>query len=445
MIIFIKLVTDSLSFTLALLVFLGLQGLLSIDTVPDVDLVLFLCFIAICLGCYFVALLFAKGYINPNERNLMNDLQLYLRFGFYYFISAWIAFSIFLPTINLSDVIIFIIISFMLLWMFRHLLHAFIYTYYPSFFSENVLVYGLPNSSEMYHSEMRHKFGKYLNIIGFVHANNDRYRTNSNFSCHINDIESLITEFNIRRLIVTDEFEDLPPAAIIKRTNALNITCSFISHTKWISTNHINVNKLPDQALSDRSIIKRILDIKIKRLLDVLFAVPLIILQLPLGILISVLIKLDDGGPIFFIHERIGLNGKKFKLIKYRTLRPDADAYNKSPESKKDPRITKMGKYIRKFSIDELPQLFNVLKGDMSLIGPRPEMPFIVSGYDALTHQRHLVKPGITGVWQISVGRNRPIHDHIECDFFYIEKMSLSLDIIIVMITLRFILKGLTA
>jgi lipopolysaccharide/colanic/teichoic acid biosynthesis glycosyltransferase len=123
----------------------------------------------------------------------------------------------------------------------------------------------------------------------------------------------------------------------------------------------------------------------------------------------------------------------------------DTNTYAVSPGSQEDPRITKVGRYLRKLSLDELPQLFNVLKGDMSLIGPRPEMPFIVAGYDSVINQRHLVKPGITGIWQISAGRKHAIHDHIEYDFFYIENMSLTLDTIIIMITFRFILKGLTA
>jgi lipopolysaccharide/colanic/teichoic acid biosynthesis glycosyltransferase len=402
MIVIIKLVTDILAFLLSFLVFLGLHAIKGFETSAGMDLVPHIGLIIVCLVCYFAAVLSAYGYKNPNERNLYIDLQFYLRFAITYSIYAWIAFSIFPINIYTREIIIFIAISSLLLWMFRHLLHAFIFTYYPTYFYENVLVFGLPDSTEIYHSEMRYKFGKYLNIVGFIHADNNSFRADKNFTGHIDGLDRLVTEFNIKRLIVTGDFNDLPPGELISRTSALNITCSFITHTTFKSTNHINITALPEPAIANRDRFQFMLFNWIKRLMDILFTIPLIIFHLPFAVIIGILIKLDDGGPILFVQERVGRRGKKFRFYKYRTMSADTDIYAESPESQDDPRITRIGKYIRKLSLDELPQLFNVLKGDMSLIGPRPEMPFIVEGYDAIMEQRHLVKPGITGIWQIS-------------------------------------------
>ena len=117
----------------------------------------------------------------------------------------------------------------------------------------------------------------------------------------------------------------------------------------------------------------------------------------------------------------------------------DTPHYANSPKTAQDPRITRIGKFLRKTSLDELPQLFNVIRGEMSLVGPRPEMPFIVDNeYNDLIRERLRVKPGVTGVWQISGDRTREIHENISYDLFYIENRSLLLDTIILIRTLLF-------
>jgi exopolysaccharide biosynthesis polyprenyl glycosylphosphotransferase len=353
---------------------------------------------------------------------------------------------IFVP-INLGkwEFIIFVATSSLLLWGFRYLLHAVMFTYFPSYFDENVLILGLPNSSDVYRSDISHKFGKNLNIIGFINSDKKSYRANRNFLGHIDDLSQIVNDSNIKRLIVTGEFNDLSSAELIERTNELNILCSFITHSPMRSTNHININTLPALSIASWNRLQLMVFNLVKRLMDILIAILLFILNLPFAIIICILIKLDDGGPVLFAQERIGQHGGKFLFFKFRTMNVDTNSYAVSPMSQEDPRITRVGRFIRKLSLDELPQLINVLKGDMSLIGPRPEMPFIVAGYDSITDQRHLVRPGITGIWQISAGRKHAIHNHIEYDFFYIENMSLTLDIIIILVTFRFILKGLTA
>ena len=142
-----------------------------------------------------------------------------------------------------------------------------------------------------------------------------------------------------------------------------------------------------------------------------------------------VALRLRRGGVSpWFVHERIGRDGRPFSMIKLRTLRGDVGAYEEAPRGPDDPRITPYGRWLRATSIDELPQLWNVLRGEMSIVGPRPEMPFIVDRYDEWQRRRLAVKPGITGLWQILGRKDLPMHENLQYDFYYIRNRSLALD-----------------
>ncbi len=174
-----------------------------------------------------------------------------------------------------------------------------------------------------------------------------------------------------------------------------------------------------------------------KYLFDFVAAFFLILIFSPLMILIAILIKLSSRGPVFFSHKRVGLNSKLFVILKFRSLYIDTPSYSEKPDSTEDVRITSIGKWIRKTSLDELPQLFNVIKGEMSLVGPRPEMPFLAENYEPWENQRHLVRPGMTGLWQLSPRRRGSIREGIPVDLEYIEKLSLWNDFKILLRTFK--------
>lgn len=157
---------------------------------------------------------------------------------------------------------------------------------------------------------------------------------------------------------------------------------------------------------------------------------------------IAVAIRIDSKGPIFFVQERVGLDGKRFKMWKYRTMFSDTDSYAIAPKNKRDSRITKVGRFLRQSSLDELPQIINVMLGNMSLVGPRPEMPFIVETYNEWQMKRLEVKPGITGLWQILGRKDLPLHENLEYDFYYIKNRSLLLDLTILLKTIPAALFG---
>lgn len=182
-----------------------------------------------------------------------------------------------------------------------------------------------------------------------------------------------------------------------------------------------------------------------KRLLDIVLSVIALFFLSPIILIVTLAIKLDSKGPVLFRQKRIGLNGNEFELLKFRTMYVDAPKYALTPQKSDDPRITRYGKWLRRSSLDEIPQLLNVLWGEMSLVGPRPEMPFIVEKYTEFQRERIKVKPGITGVWQISAVRGEPIHNNIEYDLFYIENRSLLLDFIIMFKTLYGAVRGIGA
>ena len=195
----------------------------------------------------------------------------------------------------------------------------------------------------------------------------------------------------------------------------------------------------------------------LKRLMDIVGASLGLLLASPIMLIVAILIKFEDPkGPIFFSQVRNGAYPKTFKMYKFRSMYIDAEErleelMHLNEQSgpafkiKDDPRITKVGKFIRKTSLDELPQLFNVLKGDMSLVGPRPAIPREVEQYTAYQKQRLLVKPGLTCIWQVSGRNNIGFEEWVELDLQYIKTRNIWLDIKLILLTIPALLGDETA
>lgn len=182
-----------------------------------------------------------------------------------------------------------------------------------------------------------------------------------------------------------------------------------------------------------------------KRMLDLAGALLACLLLSPLLLLITLAVKLESRGPVFFTQERVGFRGKRFRILKFRSMLCSAPAYQRSPSDSHDPRITRVGRILRRLGLDELPQLINVLRGEMSMVGPRPEMPFIVRSYTREQRARLNAVPGITGLWQISPARALPIHENLHYDLYYIAHRSLLLDLAIVVRTFSSVIRGVGA
>ncbi|MFE4543459.1 sugar transferase [Arthrobacter sp. NPDC056727] len=185
-----------------------------------------------------------------------------------------------------------------------------------------------------------------------------------------------------------------------------------------------------------------------KRLFDVAASATLVALTAPLMIFIAVLVLADSHGPILFRQVRVGIEGSQFRMLKFRSMVVDAEqkladltARNEGSgvlfKMRDDPRVTRVGHFLRKYSLDELPQLFNVIAGSMSLVGPRPPLPSEVEAYEHDVRRRLLVKPGLTGLWQVSGRSNLSWQDSVRLDLYYVENWSLAGDLIIILRTVR--------
>ena len=260
----------------------------------------------------------------------------------------------------------------------------------------------------------------------------------------INDLNSVLEKENINEIFITlplEEAKEIINVIKIANNHIVNVRLvpdllQYITLRASIEDLDgipiININDVPLQGW--RSVVKRIMDIVISFIA--------LVITSPLFLIISILIKLTSKGPVFYNQERVGMDGKPFMMHKFRTMVPDAEKETGPVMAKPDdPRLTKFGKFLRKFSLDELPQLFNVLKGEMSLVGPRPERPYFVKKFREHIPQymlRHKVKSGITGWAQVhGLRQNTPFDKRVEYDLYYIENWSLILDLKILWMTLK--------
>lgn len=192
-----------------------------------------------------------------------------------------------------------------------------------------------------------------------------------------------------------------------------------------------------------------------KRIFDLVGSVVLVVLLSPVLLVLAALVKVTSPGPVFFLQERVGLNGSSFHMIKFRSMVVDAEARLQELSQldraegndvlfkmRNDPRVTKVGAFMRRYSLDEVPQLFNVLLGNMSLVGPRPPLSREVERYDTHVHRRFLVKPGMTGLWQVSGRSDLSWEDSVRLDLYYVENWSLLGDFVILWRTVKAIKSG---
>jgi len=250
-------------------------------------------------------------------------------------------------------------------------------------------------------------------------------------SCHCSTLIVALPNLSTRQIQAAVD------AAKQTRSRIVFLSATELQEQKW--TESVDVDGLSLAPMLESfehwhySIAKRMADLIGSSLLLVLFA--------PLFFLIALFIRLDSRGPALFVQDRVGRNGELFKMYKFRSMYKNTSKYEFSPTTPFDPRITRIGRFLRKSSLDELPQLINVFLGNMSLVGPRPEMAFIVQNYTSEQRQRLQVIPGITGLWQLSADRAFLIHENIQYDLYYIRNRGFFLDIAILIHTLLFAMR----
>lgn len=229
---------------------------------------------------------------------------------------------------------------------------------------------------------------------------------------------------------------DVQTQAFIEQCEAHSISVAFVGDSSHETLDSLKALDLDGHSIyAPHSIDHITVHSALARTLDLVVSITMLILVSMPALIIALIIKLESEGPILYRQRRVGHNGKLFTILKFRTMYAASCGDALTPSSSNDPRITRSGKWLRKTSLDELPQLLNVLFGDMALVGPRPEMPFIVASYSERQRRRLSVKPGLTGIWQLSPHRSKPIHENMQYDLYYLRQRSFTLDIAILLHT----------
>lgn len=281
-------------------------------------------------------------------------------------------------------------------------------------------------------------------IVGFLDDHVKNGKSNIKLLGGTKSLIEIIRKKKIDIVFVSDPM--MPHEKILEMMadcQDVNVKFKLVSNLYEILSGTIDISEIEGiPAIDFKTKGKNLLYRVTKRLLDFLASLILLIVLFPLWIIIVILIRLDSKGKTLLKQDRSGKDGKIFKMYKFRTMNSDAKLYEKAPTTPNDPRITRIGKFLRKTSLDELPQLINILKGEMSLVGPRPEMPFIVKDYTKWQRKRLEVKPGLTGLWQILGRKDLPLHQNIEYDFYYLQNQSFFLDLVILVKTIWVIITG---
>ncbi len=294
------------------------------------------------------------------------------------------------------------------------------------------------------------KNGKKVHVIGFV---DDALAPSGSFEGFAvvgstQDLTNLVSQGSVTEVIFAlrrSAYNQL--LALVQALEPFPVQISLVPDVldlAWFTTRVEDLNGVPLLRLR-HSPLDDSFNRALKRLMDLIIGSLTLVVTAPLMLLIGVLIRLDSPGPALIKQERIGEGGRPFGMYKFRTMYVDAPQRPPSgvPHKRRnDPRVTRLGRWLRRFSLDELPQLFNVLKGEMSLVGPRPELPWLVERYQPWQRRRFAVPPGMTGWWQINGRSERPMHEHVEDDLYYIRNYSLWLDIFILLRTIPAVIKG---
>ncbi|WP_343631497.1 sugar transferase [Fluviicola sp.] len=289
-------------------------------------------------------------------------------------------------------------------------------------------------------------------FVGFVNLNGiDKLLENKMpYLGHVDQLEKIIADNRIEEIIIaleSTEHERLK--TIISRINGENIVIKVLPDMYDILSGSVKLNNIFGALLMEvNAEVMPYWQRVAKRLFDIVFSIIAIILLIPVYIFLTIAVRLSSPGPILFFQERIGLNGKPFKIIKFRTMYTDAEKLGPQLSSTDDPRITPIGKFMRKARLDEFPQFFNVLKGDMSLVGPRPERQFFIDQIKVREPQfleLTKVRPGITSWGQVKYGYAENVDQMIQrmkFDLLYLRNRSIALDLKILMHTVLIIVKA---
>ncbi len=293
------------------------------------------------------------------------------------------------------------------------------------------------------------------NFVGYLDDSPHVQKENPEVLGPVDQLLSVIKQEKVNHIFIAlPRYAHEKIAHVTEQLETLPVRVSVIPDYFYLTVHHTSVSEFAGLPILDmRAPALTEMQRLAKRIFDIFFTALFMIPVLPLIILLSLLILIFEGRPIFFVQNRVGENGQLFKFYKFRTMKVGADKMNaevaiKNEEGeviikrKDDPRVTRLGRFLRRFSLDELPQFFNILRGTMSLVGPRPELPELVKNYQPWQRARFSIPQGLTGWWQIHGRSDRPMHLNTEDDLYYIEHYSIWMDFSILIRTFWIIFRG---
>ena len=404
---------------------------------------------AITFATIFTFTMFALGLYNKDHAGTLGTVFTRLLFSFLVgFIALALIFYVYPDLViwRSAFAIAFVIgiTGIMLIrWMFLHV--ADIET-----FKRRILVLGVGEKAARVEKLEASGGSHGFRVVGFVPISDRETKIADDRNLWGNmSLADLCGEKGIEEIVVAvDERRGGMPTSALLDCKLAGVTVTDYSTFWERETGKVDLDALhPSWLIFSDGFVGGWLQAMLKRIFDVLASLTLLIVALPVLLITGILIKLESSGPAFYRQERVGLNGKSFMLLKFRSMRTDAES-DGVPRwaALNDSRITRLGNFIRKTRIDEIPQIFNVLKGEMSFIGPRPERPFFVDQlHEAIPYyqERHRVKPGISGWAQLNYPYGASIEDakeKFQFDLYYIKNYSLFLDLIVLIQTFRVVL-----
>ena len=349
--------------------------------------------------------------------------------------------------------------SFVLLLTLRYLFKSYINT--QNLFQIPVIFIGAGRTAELVLKSFNHDSGFGYKILGFIddHPISEKLARDFHILGGFRDAERIIQKTGVQTVIIT-----APGLSSEAQVNLVNRIQPYVKHVSFVPDligtpmGSITVESLVDEKIMlirVKNNLAHWYNRAMKRVFDLVASLGGLVVVVPLGILLSILIYIDSPGPIIFAHRRIGRHGKAFPCYKFRTMVPNAEVILRDylvehPEAnrewqqefklKNDPRITRVGAFLRKTSLDELPQLINVIKGEMSLVGPRPIVTAEIEKYGDYIQDFYLVPPGITGMWQVNGRSDTTYEQRVAMDSWYVRNWSVWIDMVYLLKTIKVVL-----
>ena len=330
-------------------------------------------------------------------------------------------------------------------------------------FQVPVIFIGAGKTAELVLKSFDHDSGFGYKILGFIddHPISERLAKDFRILGGFADAEEIVRQTGVQAVIIT-----APGLSSEAQVQLVNRIQPYVKHVSFVPDligtpmGSITVESLMDEKIMLIRVKNHLAHWQnraLKRIFDLLASLLGMIVVIPLGIVLSILIYIDSPGPIIFAHRRIGRSGREFPCYKFRSMVPDAqkvlsdylaenpaakEEWNRDFKLKNDPRITRIGAFLRKTSLDELPQLINVIKGEMSLVGPRPIVRAEIEKYGDYIQDFYLVPPGITGMWQVSGRSDTTYEERVQMDSWYVRNWSVWIDMMYLMKTFKIVLSG---